>query len=130
MPNKKVTKPLASRSGPFRVMEDDLIATVQESSERRSYECDHYISCLNLAAALDWDSFTCQGCKGEFDQALLWQARSAIRKDQLMQEVCELPPACFFERRAESVKDKTGQVTGKVEEEIAADEEWSAQVND
>src|SRR5690606_31514391 len=45
----------------------------------RRYDCDNYQCCLELAAALDWESFTCLGCSGELNDKLFRQAHMAQR---------------------------------------------------
>ena len=62
-----------------------------EPPERR-YECKNYEQCLDLAAALNWESFTCKKCDGEINEALYWQARQAQRKDAVVKALCDLPP--------------------------------------
>jgi len=58
---------------------------------RRRFDCSNYCTCLDLAAALNWDNFTCRGCSGDIDEALLWRARQALRKDDIARKVCDLP---------------------------------------
>jgi len=58
---------------------------------RRRFDCSNYCTCLDLAAALNWDNFTCRGCSGDIDEALLWRARQALRKDDIARQVCDLP---------------------------------------
>jgi predicted Fe-S protein YdhL (DUF1289 family) len=62
-------------------------AANQDVLERR-LECNHYEECLNLAAALDWDSFTCTGCNGEIDETLLWRAGQNTKRDALAKAIC------------------------------------------
>jgi|GEM_PF-1724922 len=64
---------------------------------RRRYECTHYETCLDLAATLNWNSFTCRGCSGTVDQSLLWRARTRARKDTVAQVLCDLPPIVAHE---------------------------------
>jgi hypothetical protein len=59
---------------------------------RRRYECSHYDTCLDLAAALNWHSFTCRGCSGTVDQTLMWRARQSARKDSVAKALCDFPP--------------------------------------
>lgn len=54
----------------------------------RRYDCSLYENCLNLAAALNWNGFSCSGCCGEIDEKLYWRAQASIRKDSL----CHLLP--------------------------------------
>ncbi len=57
----------------------------------RNYDCANYETCLDLAAALDWRSFTCAGCCGEFDRQLLWRAQAAIKKNPALARLLSLP---------------------------------------
>lgn len=57
----------------------------------RNYDCAHYDTCLDLAAALDWRSFTCKGCCGEYDQQLLWRAQHVLRKNPALAKILSLP---------------------------------------
>ncbi len=59
---------------------------------RRRYECAHYDTCLDLAAALNWHSFTCRGCSGSVNESLMWRARQKARKDSVAKALCDLPP--------------------------------------
>lgn len=57
----------------------------------RRYECENYQVCLDVAAALDWENFTCSSCNGQVDRRLLWRAKHAQRRDPFAQECCQLP---------------------------------------
>ncbi len=57
----------------------------------RRYDCQNYGVCLDVAAALDWENFTCSNCNGQVDQRLLWRARNALKKDAVAQRCCHLP---------------------------------------
>jgi hypothetical protein len=92
-----------SASGPFKVALDtslpqdntsQLVTSEpflrpqnQDTVERRM-ECSHYEECLNLAAALDWDSFTCAGCSGKINESLLWRAGQSTKRDAVAQAIC------------------------------------------
>jgi hypothetical protein len=84
--------------GPFQVI-DSPQSNDSERSEldhpavgpRRRYDCSNYETCLNLAAAVNWDSFTCRGCCGEVNPKLLWRAQHEITKDRMAKIICELP---------------------------------------
>lgn len=94
--------------GPFKVIASTSPCVITESffyDERppgppREYECEHYGLCLTVAAALNWETFTCEGCSGEMDDALLWQARIAARKDGIAQKICKLPHAACLVNHA------------------------------
>jgi len=57
----------------------------------RRFECPNYKTCLNLAAALDWESFSCAGCNGKINEQLLWRAHQELRRDKVAEQLCELP---------------------------------------
>lgn len=57
----------------------------------RNYECVHYDTCLGLAAAFDWSSFTCEGCAGVVDERLIWRAHQRVRNDKALAALCSLP---------------------------------------
>ncbi len=57
----------------------------------RKYECRNYETCLGLAAALNWKSFTCGSCCGEVNEQLLWRAHHQIRNNPALTKLCALP---------------------------------------
>jgi hypothetical protein len=57
----------------------------------RNFDCPNYENCLGLAAALDWNSFTCRNCSGNINDQLLWRAYHIIKKDAELAELCDLP---------------------------------------
>ena len=57
----------------------------------RRLECSNYDTCLNLAAALNWESFTCDGCSGHLNQSLRWRAGQSARKDSIAKAICGAP---------------------------------------
>lgn len=57
----------------------------------RQYDCESYDSCLSVAAALNWNSFTCENCSGCPNQQLLWKAHSKLRDDNPLAKLCALP---------------------------------------
>ena len=63
----------------------------------RQYSCGNYDTCLDLAAALNWASFTCGKCKGMINEQLMWRARHVTRKDAVAKALCELPPVAAVE---------------------------------
>ena len=88
------------KSGPFEIHhEDENLSHGQANNNQtqiqaleRNYDCSHYDICLKLAAALNWDNFTCAECSGEISQSLLWRARQAMRKDSVANRICEQLP--------------------------------------
>lgn len=84
--------------GPFQVIDGPILDKSTKSEldhppegPRRRYDCKNYETCLNLAAALNWDSFTCRGCCEEVNEKLLWRAQHEMRKDQMAKAICDLP---------------------------------------
>lgn len=84
---------MLGKPGPFQIIENDGIGCVDLpiSAPRRRHSCQNYQSCLDLACALNWDSFTCRGCSGSIDQSLLWQGHQAKRKDSVAKRLCDIP---------------------------------------
>ena len=84
---------MIGKPGPFQIIKNGSYAAgdVPLTAPRRRYSCPHYETCLVLAAALNWDSFTCRGCSGEVDQTLCWRAHQMAKKDKVVQEICEIP---------------------------------------
>lgn len=82
---------MLGKPGPFQIIEDGLPkAGGPLSGPRRRYCCKNYSTCLDLAAALNWDNFTCRGCSGDIDQTLRWRASHALKKDSFVRSICEL----------------------------------------
>ena len=86
-------KPYARRSfitvaAGTEVEKDD---EADEDGPFRNFECDNYNKCLSLAAALDWNSFTCEGCSCEINQQLIWRARHRLRSEPQLAKVFNLP---------------------------------------
>ncbi len=81
------------KPGPFQIIDDQSCASMEKPVDgpRRRYDCANYEKCLNLAAALNWDNFTCRGCSGEVNETLYWRAYQAMKKDNFVKEICELP---------------------------------------
>lgn len=82
-----------SARGPFRIniARSNLDSDETLSPPFRNYDCKNYEECLTLAAAMNWESYTCTGCCGEVNASLCWQAHHAQRKDELVQKICHLP---------------------------------------
>ena len=57
----------------------------------RNYDCPHYDTCLGLAAAFDWSSFTCHGCSGMVNEQLIWRAHQRLKGDRTLAALCALP---------------------------------------
>lgn len=72
----------------------------------RRYGCANYDTCLDLAAALNWASFTCGACRGTINEQLLWRARHITRKDSIAKAICELPPVESLDTVGSDIKKK------------------------
>lgn len=85
---------MIGKPGPFQIIENEGSGVVDSpmAAPRRRYECPNYQCCLDIAAALNWDNFTCRGCNGEVNEPLAWRAHQARRKDVLVDSICSLPP--------------------------------------
>ncbi|HMO02571.1 MAG TPA: hypothetical protein PKD37_03865 [Oligoflexia bacterium] len=79
------------KPGPFQVIHSVADQDVPSDPPKRRYDCAFYELCLNVAAALNWDSFTCRGCSGTFDEQLLWRAHQASKNDGVVGKLCDLP---------------------------------------
>lgn len=107
---------MIGKPGPFQIIESEGCGNVDApiSAPRRRYGCDHYDTCLNLAAALNWDSFTCRGCSEEIDEALLWRAKQAEKRDSVARSLCQIPHIQLHEKvRAVPASDTpAGEIEG------------------
>jgi predicted Fe-S protein YdhL (DUF1289 family) len=79
------------RPGPIRLSCGQVESHYAATAPDRRFACDHYNSCLSLAAVLNWDSFSCQGCSGEIDEAVRWRAKSESRRDATLKRLCVIP---------------------------------------
>lgn len=88
------------RCGPFQLHLESEISPSNEQLGKlshpdpltplvRSYDCKQYDCCLELAAALNWENFTCAGCGGEINQHLIWKANLARREDAVAKRLCK-----------------------------------------
>lgn len=84
---------MIGKPGPFQIIESEGCGLVDApmTPPRRRYSCAHYATCLDLAAALNWDNFTCRGCCGEVEESLYWRAHQASKKDNVARSICDLP---------------------------------------
>lgn len=108
--------------GPIQIIEEAVGEASSESNfnhppcgPQRRYECCNYETCLKIAAALNWDSFTCHGCCGKTNEHLLWRAQHAIQKDKTAKAICDLPDP--RNRKIENITEpfKLRLVSGKSE---------------
>ena len=104
---------MIGRPGPFQIVESGGCGIVDApvAPPRRRYDCPNYESCLNLAAALNWDNFTCRGCNGEIDETLCWRAHQAQKKDVIVRTLCDLPDLKFH--RVESPVEELVKIVAK-----------------
>lgn len=102
---------MLGKPGPFQIIESEGCGNVDApiSAPRRRYECHHYPTCLDLAAALNWDSFTCRGCSEEIDQSLLWRAKQAEKRDSVARSLCDIPGIPHIEKRPAAANDSPGE---------------------
>lgn len=85
---------MIGKPGPFEILGccDGFSEETKPEPPRRRYECSSYKTCLELAAALDWENFTCRGCCGAVNESLLWRAHQARKKDQIASSICDSLP--------------------------------------
>lgn len=69
---------------------------------RRYYDCSNYERCLGLAASLNWESFTCNGCNGEINETLTWRAHLSARKDSVAKHLFQAPPITTYAKNDSS----------------------------
>lgn len=74
--------------GPFPYRAEDDASGAHEEGPLRHLECACYERCLALAAALDWESFDCDGCSQEINDVLVWRAAQSTRKDKVARAIC------------------------------------------
>lgn len=105
---------MIGKPGPFQIIESDGSGDVDQpiAPPRRRYSCPNYDTCLDLAAALNWDNFTCRGCSGEIDGALLWRAKQAQKKDSVAGQLCAIPEIGYADAEPEN-SDDIVQIAGK-----------------
>jgi hypothetical protein len=77
--------------GPFPVILDN--SPPSKNPPRRNHSCPNYEGCLSLAAALDWQSFSCLGCAGDPDVTLVWRAQLKRKDDPLASRFLREPAA-------------------------------------
>ena len=108
------SKSVCFQSGPFQIIDMDCRGSADApiSPPRRRYSCQHYDTCLDLAAALNWDNYTCRGCSGSIDQKLLWRARQEIRKDKFVRAICSDMPDIGVHSTEQEELDETAEAVG------------------
>lgn len=88
---------MIGKPGPFQIIDSDgaIVAESPLEPPRRQYSCSNYTTCLSVACALNWDSFTCRGCNCDVNEALVWRAHQALKRDNVANKLCELPQIRF-----------------------------------
>ena len=106
MPNRVLGKP-----GPFQIVRGSASGANERPNvpPRRRYLCKNYQSCLSIAAALNWDNFTCRGCSGEVDESTLWKAHQEIRRDKTVRRICALPSIVAYQSEAREEETRAGR---------------------
>lgn len=96
---------MSGKPGPFEIIESQGKGDVPSPGAvpLRRYNCSNYERCLDLAAALNWDSFGCSGCNGEVNEALCWRAHQARKKDRVVDRICHLPEIKYLETETAEV---------------------------
>jgi predicted Fe-S protein YdhL (DUF1289 family) len=99
---------MIGKAGPFQIIESEGVGIVDNpmDSPRRRYDCKNYETCLDVAAALNWDSFTCRGCNGEIAEQLFWRARHALKKDAVVNRLCALPNINFHDANSQTTSEE------------------------
>jgi hypothetical protein len=85
--------------GPFEVAARSSECEPVESALVRNLDCKNYCTCLNLAVSLNWESFTCEGCSGELNEALKWRAGQHARQDAVTRALCPKPGIRLFKSK-------------------------------
>ena len=89
--------------GPLGKSFENKVLTDGSATRKRNHDCNNYNRCLNIAAALNWDDFTCSNCIGKIHPNLIWQARQARRSDQVAKRIC--PDGSISEKQPEAVSE-------------------------
>lgn len=97
-----IGKQIIGQPGPFQIIDSGQEAPI--TPPRRRYSCENYECCLDMAAALNWDSFTCRGCCGDINQSLLWRAHQAKKRDAVAESICDIPNLTALGSEDEEVK--------------------------
>jgi hypothetical protein len=87
-------------AGPHQITRNRKEFQNQEIGPYRRPNCSNYSKCLDIAACLDWDSFTCLQCNGSIDATFIWQMRSKMKKDKLCQRLFSPPEIKTFNKKS------------------------------
>ena len=82
---------MAEKPGPFQVLAKDSNLLSEGEGPDRNFGCQNYNSCLSLAAALNWESFSCRGCNGAIDETIRWRAKVESKRDTTLRQLCVIP---------------------------------------
>ena len=84
---------IIGKPGPFQILNNPALESAETPADppRRRYDCVNYETCLSIACALNWHSFTCRGCNAQVNQTYCWQALKEARKDKVASSLCDLP---------------------------------------
>jgi len=97
----------------------------------RQFDCTHYNTCLGLAAALNWESFTCGSCSGRLNNQLFWRAHQFLKKDDVLAKLCDLPTVAAVQQdlnglRPERDEADTPQLSFESDDELTSQEQTAA----
>jgi predicted Fe-S protein YdhL (DUF1289 family) len=106
---------MIGKPGPFQIIEGDGSGLVDTpmTPPRRRYSCPNYATCLDLAAALNWDNFTCRGCCGQIDETLYWRAHQESKRDNVVRSICEIPDIKYVAPDASATSPEPLKLVGK-----------------
>jgi len=82
---------MAEKPGPFQVLAKNSNMLDEGEVPDRNFVCKNYNSCLSLAAALNWESFSCNGCTGTIDETIRWRAKVESKRDTTLRQLCVIP---------------------------------------
>lgn len=85
VPNRSTAQPL--EQGPIQIAFCDNSSPIPV----RDVTCSNYQECLNIAACLNWMSFSCENCTGEVAPHLRWRSRIERRRDPVCQALMPAP---------------------------------------
>jgi hypothetical protein len=106
---------MTEKPGPFQVLAKDSNLLAEGEGPDRNFGCENYNSCLSLAAALNWESFSCSGCTGTIDETIRWRAKVESKRDATLRQLCVIPnPSVvrsFINPRAESEEPSNSATT-------------------
>jgi len=107
-----IVRAMIGKPGPFQIIEDEGRGVVDAPilPPKRRYACPNYETCLSVACALNWDSFTCRGCNGAVSENLCWRAHQELRKDKVANSLCEIPDINYT---SNELSEKVVQIVGK-----------------